>query len=141
MQWVLSWDRRSVLPSMAITPLTAPVRPQSKKHCSNSCGLIRANTRINPQEFEQSFFDRSEEHTSELQSLRHLVCRLLLETKNTVTSILRHSLIYRVDETLLDASRGPAQSLPRMPTNPISGPYSDLAHSNLYILGLLHSWC
>src|SRR5258705_1711650 len=26
---------------------------------------------------------RSEEHTSELQSLRHLVCRLLLERKNT----------------------------------------------------------
>src|SRR5262245_65274560 len=25
--------------------------------------------------------DRSEEHTSELQSLRHLVCRLLLEQK------------------------------------------------------------
>src|SRR5258705_4979906 len=31
----------------------------------------------------QSFFDnvRSEEHTSELQSLRHLVCRLLLDKK------------------------------------------------------------
>src|SRR5258705_13825389 len=29
---------------------------------------------------------RSEEHTSELQSLRHLVCRLLLEKKNTVYS-------------------------------------------------------
>src|SRR5262245_62623937 len=27
--------------------------------------------------------DRSEEHTSELQSLRHLVCRLLLAKKNT----------------------------------------------------------
>src|SRR5258705_5635777 len=27
---------------------------------------------------------RSEEHTSELQSLRHLVCRLLLEKKNIV---------------------------------------------------------
>src|SRR5215472_19132154 len=27
-------------------------------------------------------FRRSEEHTSELQSLRHLVCRLLLEKKN-----------------------------------------------------------
>src|SRR5205814_8028539 len=26
--------------------------------------------------------DRSEEHTSELQSLRHLVCRLLLEKTN-----------------------------------------------------------
>src|SRR5258705_6095452 len=28
-----------------------------------------------------SRIDRSEEHTSELQSLRHLVCRLLLEKK------------------------------------------------------------
>src|SRR5262245_63311766 len=28
---------------------------------------------------------RSEEHTSELQSLRHLVCRLLLEKKNKNT--------------------------------------------------------
>src|SRR5262245_62637586 len=28
-------------------------------------------------------FLRSEEHTSELQSLRHLVCRLLLEKKKT----------------------------------------------------------
>src|SRR5262245_62308383 len=28
---------------------------------------------------------RSEEHTSELQSLRHLVCRLLLEKKNKIT--------------------------------------------------------
>src|SRR5205814_2960130 len=32
------------------------------------------------------FENRSEEHTSELQSLRHLVCRLLLEKKkNTLT--------------------------------------------------------
>src|SRR5947199_6274702 len=30
---------------------------------------------------------RSEEHTSELQSLRHLVCRLLLEKKNNIKSI------------------------------------------------------
>src|SRR5947199_4208937 len=30
---------------------------------------------------------RSEEHTSELQSLRHLVCRLLLEKKKTISSI------------------------------------------------------
>src|SRR5205814_7699854 len=29
---------------------------------------------------------RSEEHTSELQSLRHLVCRLLLEKKNKITT-------------------------------------------------------
>src|SRR5258705_8931101 len=32
---------------------------------------------------------RSEEHTSELQSLRHLVCRLLLEKKKLRNSIKR----------------------------------------------------
>src|SRR5262245_45530804 len=31
---------------------------------------------------------RSEEHTSELQSLRHLVCRLLLEKKKTRTTTI-----------------------------------------------------
>src|SRR5258705_7078366 len=30
---------------------------------------------------------RSEEHTSELQSLRHLVCRLLLEKKNKTSHV------------------------------------------------------
>src|SRR5262245_63402089 len=34
---------------------------------------------------------RSEEHTSELQSLRHLVCRLLLEKKNTHKSTSRYT--------------------------------------------------
>src|SRR5258705_3415692 len=32
-------------------------------------------------------FRRSEEHTSELQSLRHLVCRLLLEKKKNLNRI------------------------------------------------------
>src|SRR5471030_3546636 len=32
---------------------------------------------------------RSEEHTSELQSLRHLVCRLLLEKKNRIAKLVR----------------------------------------------------
>src|ERR1035441_10394487 len=31
----------------------------------------------------ERFVARSEEHTSELQSLRHLVCRLLLEKKDS----------------------------------------------------------
>src|ERR1035438_10694286 len=34
---------------------------------------------VNAQIKSASLEDRSEEHTSELQSLRHLVCRLLLE--------------------------------------------------------------
>src|ERR1039458_10400449 len=35
-------------------------------------------------------FGRSEEHTSELQSLRHLVCRLLLEKKKNQRIINAH---------------------------------------------------
>src|SRR5262245_63892032 len=34
---------------------------------------------------------RSEEHTSELQSLRHLVCRLLLEKKKEKNKLIRHN--------------------------------------------------
>src|SRR5687768_18250075 len=39
--------------------------------------------------------DRSEEHTSELQSRLHLVCRLLLEKKN------QSKIIYSIDSNLL----------------------------------------
>src|ERR1039458_6641064 len=40
---------------------------------------------------------RSEEHTSELQSLRHLVCRLLLEKKNRFneSAIIRSGVLVR----------------------------------------------
>src|ERR1035438_10576167 len=34
------------------------------------------------------FVERSEEHTSELQSLRHFLCRLLLEKKETGRRLL-----------------------------------------------------
>src|SRR5437899_4481931 len=40
---------------------------------------------------EKEYAGRSEEHTSELQSLRHLVCRLLLEKKKHQILIQRHS--------------------------------------------------
>src|SRR5687767_15689001 len=38
---------------------------------------------------------RSEEHTSELQSLAYLVCRLLLEKKKNNLSVLRHRVQHR----------------------------------------------
>src|SRR5690554_7725611 len=37
--------------------------------------------------------DRSEEHTSELQSRPHLVCRRLIEKKNT-TLLSQHSIVH-----------------------------------------------
>src|ERR1035438_10919337 len=50
---------------------------------------------------------RSEEHTSELQSLRHLVCRLLLEKKNRKKQIESKRTHYRgaPDATFPTASR------------------------------------
>src|SRR5205814_7875738 len=45
--------------------------------------------------FSKIFFRfRSEEHTSELQSLRHLVCRLLLEKKKKKKEFIYLHIIY-----------------------------------------------
>src|SRR5947199_3728650 len=59
---------------------------------------------------------RSEEHTSELQSLRHLVCRLLLEKKKT----RNHTNTRQIHEKHPTESRTPAashrpSSEPRLP--------------------------
>src|SRR5437899_4678442 len=44
-------------------------------------GTLTATAGPKPADQARTMSDRSEEHTSELQSLRHLVCRLLLEKK------------------------------------------------------------
>src|SRR5437899_6660400 len=59
-----------------------------------------------PRDPQKSRRGRSEEHTSELQSLRHLVCRLLLEKKTTnqcvsETTIMQMSNLL-LHETLRD---------------------------------------
>src|ERR1035438_10502529 len=48
--------------------------------------------------------DRSEEHTSELQSLRHLVCRLSRSTLFPYTTLFRSTLplLPRYSSTLMD---------------------------------------
>src|SRR3712207_7405664 len=45
--------------------------------------------------------ERSEEHTSELQSRQYLVCRLLLEKKNTPHATTRQPATHRNRHTLL----------------------------------------
>src|SRR5437899_11437800 len=47
-------------------------------------GLIRVAELASANPARDWHSPRSEEHTSELQSLRHLVCRLLLEKKKTI---------------------------------------------------------
>src|SRR5262245_62562831 len=62
-------------------PNLLPVRPRfSRTTQSNGTSSGPSNSTGLP--LTKNFTDRSEEHTSELQSLRHLVCRLLLEKKN-----------------------------------------------------------
>src|SRR5205814_6984213 len=54
--------------------------PRSFQANCKRCWLLRRN-QFSTRQGHPRFGDRSEEHTSELQSLRHLVCRLLLEKK------------------------------------------------------------
>src|SRR2546422_5159506 len=69
-----------------------PLR-RTRKISSNNCRFERGSTRFNTQfdtttsieSLATSGCVRSEEHTSELQSRLHLVCRLLLEKKKKKT--------------------------------------------------------
>src|ERR1035438_10769363 len=56
------------------------VRRESRDHC-DAPNNSRKRTRHTNWPNDRHVRHRSEEHTSELQSLRHLVCRLLLEKK------------------------------------------------------------
>src|SRR3712207_8641880 len=65
-------------------------RPQARDHrpdphgCSEQSRTSQAGRLATPR-CERGRPPRSEEHTSELQSRQYLVCRLLLEKKNTTT--------------------------------------------------------
>src|SRR3712207_7868870 len=62
-------------------PIGLPGIPDRDQGC---CGRDRHAARSVPGRHAAS--DRSEEHTSELQSRQYLVCRLLLEKKKTYSS-------------------------------------------------------
>src|SRR5438876_5323352 len=61
------------------------VSPSGVKYVSLTCGLAMMVCSMYSSTEARPFWyrPRSEEHTSELQSPVHLVCRLLLEKKNT----------------------------------------------------------
>src|SRR5688572_32748818 len=56
---------------------------------SVSIGIVLSQPDVDTTETLLRDADRSEEHTSELQSQSNLVCRLLLEKKNTTARRLR----------------------------------------------------
>src|SRR3989442_8586503 len=55
--------------------------------CPTSCALEPDASETNPRRRSPPRGNRSEEHTSELQSRPHLVCRLLLEKKKQLANI------------------------------------------------------
>src|SRR2546423_15501414 len=59
--------------------------------CSDRCTIRPAPrwSRRHPMPLPTPSRSRSEEHTSELQSLAYLVCRLLLEKKNSLATVKR----------------------------------------------------
>src|SRR2546425_2667950 len=71
--------------SMSYSALGSPLRKNSSSVESNSSViLLSLSTRLSSVQHDRTTrtaSNRSEEHTSELQSLAYLVCRLLLEKK------------------------------------------------------------
>src|SRR3989442_1013290 len=57
-------------------------------------GVVQLGARLTRHETAQELHVRSEEHTSELQSRPHLVCRLLLEKINHLFYLLTITLHY-----------------------------------------------
>src|SRR5687768_18091146 len=57
--------------------------------CGSSARILRIRISSVPWTRSDGLLTRSEEHTSELQSRLHLVCRLLLEKKKTSLSMAR----------------------------------------------------
>src|SRR5947208_6558715 len=72
------------------SPSLAPVK-QRLRTGEIRCGIGPATSTSTPLTRSQCRFTRSEEHTSELQSPDHLVCRLLLEKKNRKTNAWSNS--------------------------------------------------
>src|SRR2546429_3797046 len=74
------------LPIFSNFPWSAGISRRNSGTCApfrtRTCGHGFENSRRSG--CRKALRNRSEEHTSELQSRLHLVCRLLLETKNTI---------------------------------------------------------
>src|SRR5437870_8599883 len=70
-------------PTSTLFPYTTLFRSQPQQ-LTRAQGALLKIVRDNTEHFKDvSVAERSEEHTSELQSRGHLVCRLLLEKKKT----------------------------------------------------------
>src|SRR3712207_8440161 len=89
-------------PRSTLFPYTTLFRslPGRRPAVEARTGAVYAVESVTPYEARVSVWDRSEEHTSELQSRQYLVCRLLLEKKKK-TQIEQVQELYTVNRTRL----------------------------------------
>src|SRR5262245_62915318 len=82
-------------PRSTLFPYTTLFRSLDRRRPGVEPDQDRVDLRARPEDLRRHAADdprvRSEEHTSELQSLRHLVCRLLLEKKKKRKNIRKCS--------------------------------------------------
>src|SRR5437899_9682980 len=74
-------------PRSTLFPYTTLFRSRARSRKPGNRGPTCVARDLHPCRAGERWRHRSEEHTSELQSLRHLVCRLLLEKKNTAATM------------------------------------------------------
>src|SRR5438552_13531297 len=83
-------------PTRRSSDLPTAVLPEPMGPMRNTLGLPSMQVREDTENDAASpAYSRSEEHTSELQSPDHLVCRLLLEKKKKKRRTRRHSQCHR----------------------------------------------
>src|SRR3712207_8136308 len=83
-RWCASSARTS---AAAVSPPTSSGRWRTRIGCSASAIRSASRPRCAPSTRRSPPTQRSEEHTSELQSRQYLVCRLLLEKKNNYDDV------------------------------------------------------
>src|SRR3712207_8548337 len=79
-------------PCRSGSPAGSSEMTPTKRKCGNFCCHFRTRS-IAYRPVARRAPQRSEEHTSELQSRQYLVCRLLLEKKKKQTFTYRYTLI------------------------------------------------
>src|SRR5256885_8453241 len=90
-------------PRSTLFPYTTLFRSHIRHAARDGVGTRRGNLRALPGGDGANFLgERSEEHTSELQSPCNLVCRLLLEKKKNYKHVRTDRYIY-CDKLLVDA--------------------------------------
>src|SRR5258705_1352412 len=93
-------------PRSTLFPYTTLFRSVATRHALDTQPVLHQERAVEAHEQrpEGDLSERSEEHTSELQSLRHLVCRLLLEKKKRALLACLHPFLYPIDVFLPIAS-------------------------------------